>query len=285
MHVTRRSFLKLSASFAATSIAVDSALLEPNDPHLIELALPIKRLPVAWDGLRIAQLSDFHYDDDFSVVPLRKAVAVVDRLYPDLVLLTGDFVTAPAFSTNKKKAAAVVEPCAQLLAQLKAKIGIFACLGNHDASTDPNRIVSVLQAHGIKTLRNQADPLEKDGKRLWLAGTDDVLEGSADMDITLKKVPASEPILLMAHEPDFATHVARYPVDLQLSGHSHGGQVRVPFMGAPVLPKLGMKYPKGLYRVGGLTLYTNAGIGTVRLPIRFCCPPEITLLTLRSSSS
>jgi len=98
-------------------------------------------------------------------------------------------------------------------------------------------------------------------------------------------VPADEPVVLMAHEPDFATHVAKYPVDLQLSGHSHGGQVRIPFIGAPVLPELGLKFPKGLYQVGGLTLYTNVGIGTVRLPVRFHCPPEITLFTLKSVNS
>ena len=264
---------------------MDAAVLEPNDPLLVQLTLPIKRLPAAWDGLRIAQLSDFHYDADFSVVPLRKAIETLNRLQPDLILLTGDFVTVPMFSSKRKKAADVIEPCTQLLAQLKAKIGVFACLGNHDAMTDPNRIVDVLQGHNIKVLRNRSEPLEKDGTRLWLAGVDDVIEESADLDITLQEVPADEPVVLMAHEPDFATHVAKYPVDLQLSGHSHGGQVRIPLIGAPVLPEMGVKFPKGLYQVGGLTLYTNVGIGTVRLPVRFHCPPEITLLTLKSSSS
>jgi len=283
LHLTRRSFFKLSASVAATAVAADAIVLEPNDPHLVELTLPIRRLPAAWDGVRIAQLSDFHYDDDFSVVPLRKAVTILNRLHPDLILLTGDFVTVP-LRGNRKKAAGVIDPCAQLLSQLKARMGLFACLGNHDVSTDPKRVMNVLQGHNIKTLRNSAEPFEKDGKRLWLAGVDDVIEGSADMEVTLKKVPADEPVVLMAHEPDFATYVSRYPVDLQLSGHSHGGQVRIPFIGAPVLPQLGTKYPKGLYQVGSLTLYTNVGIGTVRIPIRFDCPPEITLLTLKSSS-
>jgi uncharacterized protein len=263
---------------------VDSIVLEPNDPRLVQLTIPIKRLPAAWDGLRIAQLSDFHYDKYFSVNPLRKAVAILNELHPDLILLTGDFVTIPALSAGRTSAAEVIEPCAQLLAQLKAGIGLFACLGNHDAATDPNHIIDVLKSRNIKTLRNRAEPLEKDGKRLWLAGTDDVIEGSADLDVTLQGIPAGEPVVLMVHEPDFATHVAKYPVDLQLSGHSHGGQVRIPFVGAPVLPELGMKFPKGLYHIAGLTLYTNVGIGTVRLPVRFNCPPEITLLTLKSSS-
>ncbi len=270
---------------AITAVAVDAAILEPNHPRLVELTLPIRRLPAAWDGLRIAQLSDFHYDPDFSVVPLRKAVETLNHLQPDLILLTGDFVTAPFFISRKKKAANVIEPCSQLLAQLKARLGLFACLGNHDGATDPNRIVNVLRSHNIKVLRNQSMPLEKEGKRLWLAGIDDVIEGAADLDITLQKVPKDEAVVLMAHEPDFATHVAKYPVDLQLSGHSHGGQVRIPYIGAPVLPELGVKFPKGLYRIGNLTLYTNVGIGTVDLPVRFDCPPEITLITLKSSSS
>lgn len=270
---------------AVTAIAADASLLEPNDPQLVQLTLPIKRLPAAWDGLRIAQLSDFHYDDYFSAVPLRKAVETLNRLQPDIILLTGDFVTVPAFSPERKKAADVIEPCTQLLAQLKAKLGVYACLGNHDAATDPDRIVRVLESHNIKVLRNHSISLEKDEKRLWLAGVDDVIEATADLDLTLQKIPADEPVVLMAHEPDFATRVAKYPVDLQLSGHSHGGQVRIPFIGAPVLPELGVKFPKGLYQVGKLTLYTNVGIGTVRLPVRFACPPEITVLTLKSSSS
>ncbi len=270
---------------AVTAIVADAAILEPNNPKLVQLTLPLKRLPAAWDGLRIAQLSDFHYDDDFSVVPLRKAVDVINRLQPDIIFLTGDFVSASFFVSHRKKAADVIDPCAQLLSKLKARLGLFACLGNHDAATDPSRIFNTLQSHNIKVLRNDSMPLEKDGKRLWLAGIDDVIEGKADLDLTLHKAPKDEAMILMAHEPDFATHVMKYPVDLQLSGHSHGGQVRIPFIGPPVLPELGVKYPKGLYQLGNLTLYTNVGIGTVDLPIRFDCPPEITLLTLKCSSS
>jgi uncharacterized protein len=283
--LTRRSFFKLGASVAVTAIAVDASVFEPNDPKLVELTLPIKRLPAVWDGLRIAQLSDFHYDDDFSVVPLRKAVETLNRLQPDIILLTGDFVSSSYFVSRRKKAADAIEPCSKLLSQLKAKIGLFGCLGNHDGATDPDRIFDVLQRRNIKMLRNHSLPLERDGKRLWLAGLDDVIEGSADLGITLHKIPADEAVVLMAHEPDFATQVAKHAVDLQLSGHSHGGQVRIPLIGAPILPELGVKFPKGLYKVGGLTLYTNVGIGTVTLPVRFACPPEITLITLKSSSS
>jgi len=275
----------MGASVAITAMAVDASVLEPNSPKLVELSLPIKRLPAVWDGLRVAQLSDFHYDEDFSVIPLRKAVDAVNRLQPDLIVLTGDFVTNPFLGSRRKQAASMIDPCAQLLAKLKASGGLYACLGNHDASTDPQRIFDTLQRHSIKVLRNHSEPLEKNGKRLWIAGVDDVINGAPDMDVTLQDIPADETVVLMAHEPDYATHVSKYAVDLQLSGHSHGGQVRIPFIGAPILPELGVKYPKGLYRLGNLALYTNVGIGTVNLPVRFDCPPEITLITLKSVSS
>ncbi len=284
MPLTRRSFFKIGASVAITAIAVDAAVFEPNAPTLVEVTLPIRRLPAVWDGLRIAQLSDFHYDEDFSVIPLRKAIDVINPLKPDLIVLTGDFVSAPLFGSGRKKAAGLIDPCVQLLTKLKARLGLYACLGNHDVATDPNRILNTLQSHNITVLKNRSIPLEKDGKRLWVAGVDDVISGSPDMDITLQKIPTDETVVLMAHEPDYATHVSKYPVDLQLSGHSHGGQVRIPFIGAPILPELGVKYPKGLYQVGKLPLYTNVGIGTVNLPIRFDCPPEITLITLKASS-
>src|ERR1041385_1457696 len=185
----------MGASVAVTAIAVDASVFEPNSPKLVEITLPIKRLPAAWDGLRIAQLSDFHYDEDFSVIPLRKAVDVIDSLKPDLILLTGDFVTAPYLDSRTKKAAGMIDPCAQLLTKLKARLGLYACLGNHDAGTDPDRIFNTLQSHNITVLKNRSIPLEKDGKRLWVAGVDDVIGGSPDLDITLQKIPADEAVV------------------------------------------------------------------------------------------
>ena len=164
---------------------------------------------------------------------------------------------------------------------MRAPFGLWAVMGNHDAFTDPLRVTRALRAEGIQVLTNQSIPIEHNGGRFWLGGVDDVLEGTADLDVTFHQVPANEPTILLAHEPDYADSVASYPVDLQLSGHTHGGQVRLPFLGPLYLVNLGRKYVWGLYKIGELTLYTNPGLGTVGVPVRWNCPPEITLLTLR----
>lgn len=290
---TRRKFLQVAAAGAALGalgVAGDGVIFEPNQPQVVPLEVPLARLPEAWDGFRIAQVSDIHYDEYFSAMPLRKGIDIVNRLQPDLVVLTGDFVTAPMHlrrrhnSAQERTAAAkVIEPCAQLLAGLRASSGVLAVHGNHDAGTDPAHITTVLQSHGIPVLSNRSIALDRQGNRLWLCGVDDVLDGKADLALALRGIPPDEPVILLAHEPDWADHVVRYPVDLQLSGHSHGGQIRIPLIGAPYLPELGRKYPWGLRHIGPLTLYTNVGIGTIRIPMRFNCPPEITLITLRAA--
>ena len=290
LFLTRRKFLQMGAAGAAVgalAVAGDGTIFAANRPQLVSIDIPLPRLAEAWDSLRILQLSDFHYDDVFSVVPLRKAIDIVNQLQPDLVVLTGDFVTSPVNDTHRgsaRRAARRIEPCSQLLAQIRARLAILAVLGNHDLDTDAAHIIAVLQSHAIPVLRNRSVSMEREGKRLWLSGVDDVLAGKPDLDLALRGVPPDEPVILLAHEPDWADYVAHHPVDLQLSGHSHGGQVRFPLVGPVYLPKLGRKYVWGLRRIGPLMLYTNAGIGTVRVPIRLNCPPEITLITLRAGS-
>ena len=281
--LTRRKFLAAAAA-GALAVAADAAIFEPNDPKLVQIEIALERLPAVWDGLRVVQLSDFHYDAYFSVVPIRKAISVVNGLRPDLVVLTGDFVTAQTFGRDHDQSSAdVIDPCASLLAQLQSPLGSLAVLGNHDVISDHERIVRALETRGIPVLRNRSTAFARSGARLWFAGTDDVLEGHANLPLTLQGIPPEEPVILLAHEPDFAIHAARFPVDLQLSGHSHGGQIRLPLLGALALPPLARRYPWGLHRIGGLTLYTNVGIGTIALPVRFLCPPEITLITLRAA--
>lgn len=245
----------------------------------------MSRWPTALDGYKIAVLSDFHYDPVFSVHPLRAAIPIVNGLKPDIIALTGDFVTEPFKRGDRRKAAYAAEPCASLLRQMKAPHGLWAVMGNHDVVTDPNLVSSILRSTGIQVLSNQSEPIERAGGRFWLGGVDDVLKGNSDLNATLANVPKGEATVLLAHEPDYADFVSRYPVDLQLSGHSHGGQVRLPFLPPFYEPELAQKYIAGLFRIGPLLLYTNRGLGTIGLPIRFDCPPEITLITLRHGAA
>lgn len=281
--INRRKFIKRLAAAGVALVAADSALIEPNHPRVIRKQIALRRWPSRMDGFTIAVLSDFHYDPYFSVHPIRAAVHIVNRLRPDLIALTGDFVSAPVFG-DRAKGAALAEPCAELLGKLQAPHGLWAVLGNHDTYTDPGHVTDVLRAVGIPVLANQSAPIEKDGTRFWLGGVGDVLEGTADVPATLQGVPSDEAVVLLAHEPDYADFVASYPVDLQISGHTHGGQVRVPFLRPLYLPPLAKKYVWGQYQIRDLTLYTNAGIGTVQIPVRVNCPPEITHLTLTRSS-
>lgn len=286
--ISRRKFLRLTSATAVAAVAtigLDATLIEPNRPRIVRKDLSLRRWPARLDGFTIVLLSDFHYDPHFSVHPLHASTGMVNDLRPDLIVLTGDFVTSPELGGDDEKAASAAEPCARLLRQMYSKHGIWAVTGNHDYATDPEVVTSALQAEGIRFLANQSVAIERDGARFWLAGVNDVLYRAADLPKTLHDVPSDEATVLLAHEPDYADVVARLPVDLQLSGHSHGGQIRLPWLGPLYLPGLAKKYVWGLYRVRNLTLYTNPGLGTIVLPVRWNCPPEITLLTLRRSST
>jgi len=278
--ITRRKFIWLATVTGAAAIAGDSMFIEPNRPCIVRREFFLSRWPERLNGFTVALLSDFHYDDHFSVHPLHAAIPMVNGLRPDLIVLTGDFVTSPTFG-DEKKAAFAAEPCARLLSQMTAAHGLWAVMGNHDDNTDRKHVTRALQAENIQVLANQSQAIERDGARIWLAGVNDVLSRTADLRETLRRVPAGEAVILLAHEPDFANEVSRFPVDLQLSGHSHGGQIRVPLLPPLYLPAMAKKYFWGTYQVGPLKLYTNAGLGTIGVPMRLNCPPEITLLTLR----
>jgi len=288
---TRRRLLQgsaLAAGAAALAIAEEGSILEPNYPKLKRIEVSLPRLPEAFEGFTIAQLSDFHYDEFFTIVPIRAAVEMTNVLNADLIALTGDFVTTSFLKDylhNAAEAANQAEPCAKVLQTLRSRIATVAIMGNHDAASDPVRISRTLESHGITVLLNQALPVERDGARIWLAGLDSMMEGKPEIERTLHPIPKSEAVVLLMHEPDFADVAAKHPVDLQLSGHSHGGQIWIPGIGAPWLPDFGQKYPRGMYRIGGLPLYTNIGLGTIRVPVRLNCPPEVTLITLRRPQS
>ena len=279
---TRRKFLYSVAAAGTLAIAGDSVLWEPNRPRVVRREFSLARWPERLSGFTIALLSDFHYDPYFSVHPLHATVPLVNGLRPDLIVLTGDFVSVPPVG-QASKAAFAAEPCAKVLRQMSAPHGLWAVLGNHDCETDQEEVTRAVKAEGIPVLENHSQAIEQDGARFWLAGVDDVLSGTADLAETLHGIPANDAVILLAHEPDFADQAAKFPIDLQLSGHSHGGQIRIPFVPLFYLPDLAKKYVMGNYQVGPLPLYTNAGIGTVDIPVRLNCPPEITFITLRSA--
>ena len=239
------------------------------------VTIPVPGLPASFEGFRIVQLSDLHIEPFTGSAFIERVVAVVNGLAPELVVLTGDFVSRHA------AAAAELTP---ILSQLRAPHGAFACLGNHDVWAGRRPIVQELDRAGVPVLINERSVIDVAGTPLVVAGIDSAWGGSPNLHRALAGAPEGAPVILLAHEPDLIDGpTADSRVTLQLSGHSHGGQVRVPGLGAPVLPYLGRRYPLGLYRVGESWLYTSRGIGMTGLPLRFNCRPELTEITLTSA--
>jgi predicted MPP superfamily phosphohydrolase len=287
--------LQRLARWGLTAAGVSAAALayatrvEPTwlDLHRRDLLLP--RLPAALEGLRVAHLSDFHLSRIVAPEYLAACVSAAMRERPDLVLLTGDFVTRkPTDFVN----------VTEVLAPLSAPLGVYAVLGNHDTSVGANKVAAAVEASGARMLRNRHEWISVNGEELWLAGidcphheqyrvADRRRSGWAQLyrrylDAALRGIPAGAFRLLLAHTPDVIRDAARLGVDLMLSGHTHGGQVRLPFLGATVVPsRYGNRYAAGEFHVDGTTLYVSRGLGTVRFPIRFLCRPELALLTLK----
>ena len=225
-------------------------------------------------------ISDFHYAEYTEAFFIKRVVERVNSLKPDMVALTGDFITTASGPHQTRFASLENAPNTQPPPEPVR----YAVLGNHDCAVKPYAaaVTDSLQSHGIPVLDNRSVPLERDGRRLWLAGTGDALCHDFQLEEALPS-PASrdgESVILLAHEPDVLSTCRHSNVDLMLSGHTHGGQVRFPFLPAMFLPPLGEHYVEGLYRLGPTQLYVNRGVGTVNLPFRFNCPPEITLITL-----
>ena len=252
-------------------------LLEPNRVRVVRQEVALKRWPERLNGFTIALLTDFHYDPVFSVHPIRAAVDIVNGLGPDLVALTGDFVTDPLFGPSAA-GAKNADPCAEILRNIKARHGLWAVMGNHDTTTNPKRVTAALRNVGVQVLLNQSTPIERDGTRFWLSGIGDAAERKSDLAATLRPVPSEESVVLLAHEPDFADYASRHPIDLQLSGHSHGGQIRLPFVPPLYLPALGKKYIWGRYAIGKLTWRSDVTLvmlaGCVNERIKIGPPPE-----------
>lgn len=289
--LTRRVFLK-AGLLGAVGLPLYSAEIGRHWVEVTERDIVLPGLSPAFDGMRIAQLSDIHMDNFTEPFFLRHVVDRVNSLKPDAVCLTGDFVTATSKPSARLKKFAIGSAwhCAGILAGLESKTR-YAVLGNHDFEIGPKDISDALTANGIAVLRDAYVPIERGNARIWLAGLNDPLTGHPNPELaipeSIQNLP-NEPVVLLCHAPDYADHLLAHPVGravgLMLSGHTHGGQICLPLLGAVVLPPLGRKYIEGWFRLGGMQLSVNRGIGAIGLPFRFNCPPEITLITLRAEA-
>jgi predicted MPP superfamily phosphohydrolase len=285
-HISRRDFLKILkiGAIDLTLLAVGGGLysffIEPGMVKVETVGLKLPRLTPGFSGIRIAQISDIHMGGWVNADRLRYIVDLVVDLNPDLLLITGDFLIGHAYDADSEHA---VRDLKSILTPLTASIPSYAVLGNHDYWTNPEAVREMLQVCNILELTNTVFTMTRGIEKLHLCGVDDIWEGDVRLDHVLSQIANDGAAILLAHEPDFAdVSASTGRFDLQVSGHSHGGQVVIPFIGPPLLPYLGRKYPSGLYQVGTMYQYTSRGVGMARLPVRFNCPPEITLFILRS---
>ena len=273
--MNRRAFLQTSRRFVQGGSVLGMACMAEayfyERHHIVTEThrLPLRGIGEVWKGTRIVQLSDLHLEPFTGVQDIAQAVRIANALEPDLILITGDFITKEHVHAEK---------LGELLSDLRAPMGIYGCLGNHDHWHQPDFVQRQMEQHGVGILRNESMVLEKSGQRLCLAGLESAWSGNPDLMHSLQGRPSSDPVLLMVHEPDFILSASRDPrVVAQLSGHSHGGQVRMPGFSPPVRPALSKLYPTGACKIGSTHLYVNRGIGCIGLPLRFAAPPEVTL--------
>jgi predicted MPP superfamily phosphohydrolase len=245
----------------------------PYRPQLerVEVTAP----PTArWlSGLRIGYFTDPHLGPMTTADDVERGLSLLFSGSPELLLLGGDLICeSPRYGPE---AAAILGRYAR-----KAPLGAVSVLGNHDLSNDGGRLTRLLQEQDIRVLRNKALPVAYGGKELWIVGIDDALLGRPDPVAAFSAVPAGSPSLVLWHEPDWAEDATHPSAFVMLAGHSHGGQVRLPKLGAITTPNGGRRFVAGFNQANGLTIYTSRGSGMYRPPVRFNCAPEVTLITL-----
>ena len=276
MEIDRQDFLRICGIAAAGGlIALGGRLYQLNEtrkPVVDKVTIPIRGLHPALEGFTIVQLTDIHLWPYTQTGLVRQAVAMANSLQPDLILLTGDYVW------RIRDAAAELAP---ILAGLDARYGIYSVMGNHDYWLDIRAVQDAFDASHLRVLYNEGIPLGVGKAVLYLAGMDDGWSGRPDLNASLQEAPSGAPVVLLLHEPDLIDETSRDPrVSLQLSGHTHGGQVLIRGKAPFFTPYLGKKYHQGLFKVRDAWLYTNRGLGVISVPLRINCPPEVTHLTL-----
>ncbi|GAB4573071.1 MAG: metallophosphoesterase [Anaerolineae bacterium] len=268
---------RLSRALGALLAGIPFLAAPPNpdgiDFRSVTLMLP--RLHPAFSGLRLVHISDLHINGWLKPADLAEIAVRINALAPDVIAITGDFSSNGHIADPDGLRAA--------LQVLQPREITVAVLGNHDhvARGGPSRLRAILQDSGVLELPNRVHTLVRGEARLHLAGVDDLSFRQARLDRVLAELPPDGAAILLAHEPDFAdVSAATGRFDLQLSGHTHGGQVQLPLVGPLLLPRNGRRYVDGLYRAGGMYVYTNRGLGAGHIPIRVNCRPEVTVFTL-----
>jgi predicted MPP superfamily phosphohydrolase len=276
--MNRRSFLKKSTGTLIASTAllgtagVCYGFAEAGDVRVVRRSVRIPKLPRAFEGTTLAFLTDLHHGPYVNEAFVASVVRTTMALQPDLIVHGGDYILRdPKF----------IPPCFELLASLKAPLGVFGVLGNHDHYHEPELTQRAMKKAGIMELTNCGLWLQRGSGRLRLGGVDDLWRGEPTVEPALEGVKADDACILVCHNPDFAETLTDSRVGFMLSGHTHGGQVFVPGMQNPFIPSnYGDKYRAGLVEAPSTTVYVSRGLGQTGLPIRYNCPPELTLLTL-----
>jgi len=273
--LSRRQFL--GGVVAAPLIAVSagaaySRLIEPYNYWISETDIFIRDLPGRFDGFRITQLTDIHHSRILGLNEVRRVVALAQQTKPDMFVLTGDYTT-----TYRR----FIEPCAEALSSLSAPEGVWAVLGNHDHYTDPELTTRALQKHHMAVLNNAHTALSRGPDSLQLSGIDDWTWNAADWRRAFSGLKDNTPTILLSHQPTALDFEQTRKVSLILSGHTHGGQLNFPWLGAPArFATKDLKYARGLFRSGDTQLYVSTGTGVIGLPVRFGVRPEIAVLRL-----
>jgi predicted MPP superfamily phosphohydrolase len=257
--------------------------VEPTWLKIARLRLGVRNLPAEFEGFTIAQLSDLHYSAIVKLDYLRTAVRRTNAAAPDLIALTGDYIT---------RGEQWIDGVADAVSELRAPAGVFAVLGNHDyhgEGAEPwrndriaGRIAAAFTAGGLTVLRNQSVEIRRGGRTLQLVGLDDLWSRRFDPDAAFADVRRDRPTVALSHNPDTFDALAARGADLVLSGHTHGGQINLPVCGPPIRACRNRKLTWGHYRFGPSHLYINPGIGYLQ-KVRFGCRPEISLITLEAA--